>query len=428
MHGATFLDSNGKVIRPALLWNDQRTARQCEVIAARVGAGRLREIAGNPVLTGFQSPKILWLSEAEPEAYRRLRHVLLPKDFVRYRLTGGFATDASDAAGTLLLDLKERNWSEEILDALEIPREWLPEVFEGPQVTGRISREGAAGSGLAEGTPVVAGGGDNAAAAVGCGVVRAGTGLVSVGTSGVIFVHSDRLNVDPAGALHAFCHAVPGAYHLMGVVLSAGGGLRWYRDRIAGEAALGASRSGAESYEGLLDQAMTVAPGCEGLYFLPYLAGERTPHRDPYARAAWIGLTLAHGRAHMVRALIEGVGFALRDSLTLVERHGVLPEKLFAVGGGMRSKAWRELLAAQLGLPLQPLAVDEGPAFGAAILAVVGAGVFSDLHQAVDHLVRPEGAPVVADPDLRAVYDGLYRNFARLYPALKQARIWDDRG
>lgn len=418
MHGSVFLDRAGQVIRPALLWNDQRTAAACAEIEHRVGAARLRRIAGNPALTGFQAPKVLWLRDHEPEAWRRLRHLLLPKDYVRYRLTGDFATDASDAAGTLLLDLRARDWSAEILDALEIPADWLPRVHEGPEITGRISAAGAAASGLPEGLPVVAGGGDNAAAAVGCGAVRPDTGFVSLGTSGVVFVPSAGLEIDPGGALHAFCHAVPGRYHLMGVILSAGGSLRWCRD-VLGPAAPAAD---ADPYDALLAAAATIAPGAEGLFFLPYLAGERTPHMDPDARGAWIGLTLAHGRAHLVRALIEGVSFALRDSLVLMHRLGVVPARLNVVGGGARSPVWRRILAAALGIPLQRLAVEEGPAMGAALLAAVGAGVHVDVDAAVAAAVRPEGVPELPDPDWMARYAFLHERFVALYPALAGAR------
>jgi xylulokinase len=420
MHGAVFLAADGAVIRPAILWNDQRTAAECAEIERRVGAERLRRIAGNPALTGFQAPKVLWLRQHEPEAYARIRHLLLPKDFIRFRLTGGLASDASDAAGTLLLDLAARDWSAELLGALEIPREWLPRVHEGPEVTGRISAAGAAASGLPEGLPVVAGGGDNAAAAVGCGVVRPGTGLVSLGTSGVVFVPTAGLKIDPSGALHAFCHAVPGRYHLMGVILSAGGSLRWYREVIGASPAA----DGGDPYDALVTAAAEVAPGAEGLFFLPYLAGERTPHMNPHARAAWIGLTLAHDRRHLVRALLEGVSFALKDSLDLMERLGVRPELLFAVGGGARSPVWRQILAAVLGVRLQRLAVEEGPAMGAALLAAVGAGVHDDVDAAVAAAVRLAGEPETPDPALVERYTVLHRRFAALYPALAQAGAW----
>jgi xylulokinase len=415
MHGAVFLDGDGQVIRPALLWNDQRTAAECAEIERRVGSERLRRIAGNPALTGFQAPKVLWLRAHEPAAYARVRQVLLPKDFIRFRLTGGRASDASDAAGTLLLDLAARDWSDEILGALEIPRAWLPAVHEGPEVTGRISAEGAAASGLVEGLPVVAGGGDNAAAAVGCGVVHPGAGFVSLGTSGVLFVPSERLEIDPGGALHAFCHAVPGQYHLMGVILSAGGALRWSRDVLEGPGA---------GYDALMAAAAEVAPGAEGLTFLPYLAGERTPHMDPEARAAWIGLSLAHQRRHLVRAVLEGVSFALKDALVLMDRLGVRPERLFAVGGGARSAVWRGILAACLGVPLQRLAVEEGPALGAALLAAVGAGVHADVAAAVGAAVRTAGELETPPADHVARYGALHERYARLYPALAHAGAW----
>jgi xylulokinase len=419
MHGAVFLAADGQVIRPAILWNDQRTAAECAEIERRVGSKRLRGIAGNPALTGFQAPKVLWLRRHEPEAYARIRHLLLPKDFIRFRLTGGLASDASDAAGTLLLDLAARDWSAELLGALEIPRDWLPRVHEGPEVTGRISAVGAAASGLPEGLPVVAGGGDNAAAAVGCGVVQPGAGLVSLGTSGVVFVPSAGLEIDPSGALHAFCHAVPGQYHLMGVILSAGGSLRWYQDVLGAPPA-----ASGEPYDVLMAEAAAVAPGAEGLFFLPYLAGERTPHMDPRARAAWIGLTLAHDRRHLVRALLEGVSFALKDSLDLMQGLGVRPELLFAVGGGARSPVWRQILAAVLGVRLQRLAVEEGPAMGAALLAAVGAGVHADVDAAVAAAVRPAGEPEVPEAEWAARYRALHRRFRALYPALAQAGAW----
>jgi xylulokinase len=420
MHGAVFLDGEGAVIRPAILWNDQRTAAECAEITARVGAERLRTLAGNPALTGFQAPKLLWLRHQEPAAYARLRHLLLPKDFVRFRLTGARATDASDAAGTLLLDLARRDWSDEILAALEIERGWLPRVHEGPEVTGRISAAGAAASGLPEGLPVVAGGGDNAAAAVGCGVVRPGSGFVSLGTSGVVFVATAGLQIDPSGALHAFCHAVPGRYHLMGVTLAAGGSLRWYRDVIEQAAADPA----ADPYDRMLARAAEAPPGAEGLFFLPYLAGERTPHMDPRARGGWLGLTLAHDERHLLRALIEGVGFTLADCLALIRRLGEQPQMLYAVGGGARSALWREILAAQLDLRLQRLTAEEGPALGAALLAAVGAGVHADVDAAVAAAARPAGAAEAAAPELVARYRDLHGKFTKLYPALRDIAIW----
>ncbi len=426
MHGATFLDADAMPIRPAPLWNDQRTAAECEEITRRVGGDALRRITGNSALTGFQAPKILWLRRHEPAAYARIRQVLLPKDFVRLRLTGVAASDASDASGTLLLDLASRDYSDDLLQALEVPREWLPRVFEGPEVTGRLTAAAAAATGLPEGLPVVAGGGDNAAAAVGSGIVRGGTGLLSLGTSGVIFVHSDRPTVDPSGALNAFCHAVPGAYCLMGVVLSAGGALRWYRDVIGTEAnGSDASSIDADHYDAIQRAAAAVPPGCDGLTFLPYLSGERTPHMDPEARAAWIGLTLAHGRGHLARAVLEGVALALRQSIERIGALGIGLERLNAVGGGVRSDLWRGIIAAALRLPLQRLAADQGPAFGAALLAAVGAGIHADVRAAADAAARPAGMPEQPDAALGEVYDRAAATFNRLYPALRAVREAD---
>ncbi|HXM58114.1 MAG TPA: xylulokinase [Candidatus Dormibacteraeota bacterium] len=406
MHGSVFLDGADAVIRPALLWNDQRTAAQCERITASVGASLLIELAGNPALTGFQAPKILWLRDAEPDAYARVASVLLPKDYVRLLLTGERATDVSDASGTLLLDVRRRTWSEPILDALEIPRSWLPAVHEGPDVTGRLSAEVAAELGLPAGLPVAAGGGDNAAAAVGTGIVTAGRVSSSVGTSGVVFAHGDEFAPDPSGRVHAFCHAVPGKYHLMGVTLSAGGSLRWWRDLLGG----------GRGYDELVSEAAAVAPGAEGLLFLPYLTGERTPHLDPHARGAFFGLTARHGRGHLTRALMEGVAFSLRDSLEIMRGLGVAPSQVRATGGGARNALWRQLQADVYGVPVVRTAAEEGPAYGAALLAGVAAGAFRDVDDASR---RVELQPEVIEPDAAraAVYERQYALYRELYPA-----------
>ncbi len=409
MHGSVFLDSAGEVIRPALLWNDQRTAAQCDEITERVGAERLLELAGNPALTGFQAPKILWLAQEEPDAYARVASVLLPKDYVRLMLTGEHATDASDASGTLLLDVRARDWSGELLDALEIPREWLPRVCEGPEVTAVLRDDVADELGLPRGLPVAAGGGDNAAAAVGVGVVREGSVSTSVGTSGVLFAHRDVFTPDPSGRVHAFCHAVPGSWHLMAVTLSAGGSLSWWRERLGGGAGFGE----------LVDEAAAVAPGAEGLVFLPYLTGERTPHLDAEARGAFVGLTVRHGRAHMTRAVMEGVAFSLRDGLEIMRDLGTPDEDMRAVGGGARSPLWLELQADVYGRPIRRTEVDEGPAYGAALLAGVAAGAFADVGEASEQ-VRLRSEITEPDPGRARRYDEQYAVYRSLYGSLQE--------
>ncbi len=409
MHGSVFLDAAGEVIRPALLWNDQRTADECDEITERVGEARLLELAGNPALTGFQAPKILWLARHEPEAHARVASVLLPKDYVRFELTGERATDASDAAGTLLLDVRARDWSDEILDVLEIPREWLPKVFEGPEATGTVRDEVADELGLPRGLPVAAGGGDNAAAAVGVGVVREGSVSTSIGTSGVLFAHRDEFTPDPSGRVHAFCHAVPDAFHLMAVTLSAGGSLSWWRERLGAGAGFGE----------LIDEASPVEPGSEGLLFLPYLTGERSPHLDPHARGGFVGLTVRHGRAHMTRAVMEGVAFSMRDGLEIMRGLGTPDDDMRAVGGGARSPLWLRLQADVYGRPIRRTEVDEGPAYGAALLGGAAAGVFAGVADASSR-VRLREEVTEPDPERARRYDELYAIYASLYGALRE--------
>ena len=408
MHGSVFLDSADEVIRPALLWNDQRTGKQCGEITQEVGAERLIQIAGNPALTGFQAPKVVWLREEEPENYARVSRVLLPKDYVRLRLTGEYATDVSDASGTLFLDVDGRDWSGEILDALRVPRDWMPKVYEGPEITGSLREDIAGELGLPGGIPVAAGGGDNAAAAVGTGVVSSGVVSSSVGTSGVLFAHTREFAPDPSGRLHAFCHAVPGAYHLMAVTLSAGGSLSWWRDVVGGD------------FEDLVGAASQVPPGSEGLVFLPYLSGERTPHLDPGARGAFFGLTARHGIPHMTRAVMEGVVFSLRDGLEIMRGLGVPVEDVRATGGGARSVLWRELQADVFGEPIRRTAADEGPAYGAALLAGVASETYASVNEAAGVVKLREE---VTEPDAgRAeVYDEHYEVYRSLYPATKSA-------
>jgi xylulokinase len=407
MHGAVFLDGADAIIRPALLWNDQRTQEQCDEITRLVGRDELIRIAGNPALTGFQAPKLLWLREEEPRAYARMHRLLLPKDYIRLRLTGQAATDVSDASGTLLLDLRSRSWSDEILGTLEIPRRWLPEVFEGPEATGGVLAGVAGELGLRPGIPVAAGGGDNAAGAVGSGIIAGGLASCSIGTSGVLFAHSDALRLDPSGRLHAFCHAVPNRYHLMGVSLSAGGSLRWWRDIL-----------GNATYEEMGLLAAQAPPGSEGLVFVPYLTGERSPHLDPRARGAFFGLSSRHSAAHLTRAVMEGVAFSLRDSLDLMKELGEAPTQVRVTGGGARSDLWRQVLADVFDCRIVRTASDQGPAFGAALLASVAAGVHTNVEEACAGIELRADAD---DPDpararIYAEYHAVYRS---LYPATR---------
>lgn len=409
MHGLVLLDEHGAVLRPALLWNDQRTGAQCDEIRRRLTKERLIQITGNDALTGFTAPKILWVQQEEPEVFARVQHILLPKDYVRYRLTDTFATDRAGAAGTLLLNVRTRDWADEVLDALEIPRAWLPPTHEGSAVTSAISDEAARATGLAAGTPVVAGGGDQAAQAVGVGAVQEGVVALTLGTSGVVFASADEPFIEPQGRLHAFCHAAPGRWHLMGVMLSAAGSLRWYRDTLAPDVA----------YDDLLAPAADVSPGSEGLLFLPYLTGERTPHPDPLARGAFVGLTVRHDQAHLTRAVLEGVAFGLNDSFRLMEEAGLpRPEQVRVSGGGARSPLWRQILANILGAELVTVNTTEGAAYGAALLAGVGGGVWSDVDAACAATVRITGSTPV-DPEASAAYRPYYETYRALYPALR---------
>ena len=398
MHGLVVLDDADRVLRPAILWNDQRTGAECAEIEERVGLARLIRLTGNRALTGFTAPKLLWLRRHEPTTYARIAHVLLPKDYVRLRLTGEHAIDVADASGTLLFDVAGRRWSREMLEALELDPAWLPRTLESPDVSGTT----------AAGIPVAAGAGDQAAAALGVGVDRPGPVSVVLGTSGVVFAALPAFAADRQARVHAFCHAVPGGWHAMGVMLSAAGSLRWLRDTLAS----------GRGYEELIAAAEEWPPGSEGLIFLPYLTGERTPHADPHARAAFTGLTVRHDLGAFVRAVLEGVAYGLRDSLELLRELGVDPEAGHVSVGGARSEHWLRILASVLGLPIRRTAADEGSAYGAALLGGVAAGVFRDVHEAVAHCVRLVDA---AEPDPRwsAAYERGYRRFELLYPAIR---------
>lgn len=411
MHGLVLLDENGDVLRPAILWNDQRCAAECDDIRARLGKKRLIQVTGNDALTGFTAPKIVWVRKHEPEVYARARHILLPKDYIRYRLTGRQAMDKADGSGTMLFDLKNRDWSDEVLRALEIPAEWLPATYEGPQVTGELTVQAAEFTGLRSGTPVVAGGGDQAAQAVGVGAVREGIVALTLGTSGVVFATAKSCLIEPEGRLHAFCHAVPDRWHLMGVMLSAAGSLQWYRDTLAPNT----------SFDELVEEATRVPPGCEGLIFLPYLTGERTPHPDPLARGAWVGLTSRHSRAHLTRAVLEGVTFGLKDCFKLLQNAGLQEIAQVRVsGGGAKSHLWRQILADILGVELVTVNTTEGAAYGAALLAAIGSGNWSSVEAACDQVIKVTGR---VSPDKRNenVYEQIYQIYRDLYPALKSS-------
>lgn len=410
MHGLTLLDESGAVLRPAILWNDQRTGAQCDEIRARLGKSHLIEITGNDALTGFTAPKILWVQENEPEVYARVRHILLPKDYVRYKLTGSFAVDRADGSGTILFDIKKRDWSAEMLRALNISPDWLPGTYEGPEITGTITPEAAQLTGLMPGTPVVAGGGDQAAQAVGVGAVQPGIVALTLGTSGVVFATTGQPFIEPEGRLHAFCHSVPGRWHLMGVMLSAAGSLRWYRDTVAP----------GRDYDSLLAPAQEIPPNSEGLLFLPYLTGERTPHPDPLARGAFVGLSIRHSMAHMTRALLEGVAFGLRDSFELIKSAGLASiQQVRVSGGGARSALWRQILADVFNAELVTVNTTEGAAYGSALLAGVGTGVWANVDSACAATVKQTGA-TTPNPAAVRQYDAGYAVYRQLYPALKE--------
>jgi xylulokinase len=418
MHGSVFIDENAQVIRPAILWNDQRTQAECDWITAQVGRDRLVDQISNPVLTGFTAGKIVWLRNHEPENFQRVRYVLLPKDYIRYRLTGEFATEVSDASGTALFNVRKRDWSGEVLDACRIPREWMPRSYESVEVSGRISGEAASQTGLAQGTPVVGGGGDQAAGAVGNGIVHEGIVSSSVGTSGVVFAHSDEPRVDPALRLHTFCHAVPGKWHLMGVMLSAGGSLQWLRDtfyRVEKQVALAADK---EVYEMICAEAAEAPLGCEGLTFLPYLTGERTPYPDATARGAFVGITRRCDRSYFARAVLEGVAYGLCDSASILRELGVELGQIRASGGGSRNAFWRGIMADVIGCDHVTINVDEGPALGVALLAGVGTGAYSSVETACDEVIHVEGSTKF-DISNHSQYDRYYRLYQSLYPSLK---------
>ncbi|MBV8677945.1 MAG: xylulokinase [Planctomycetaceae bacterium] len=419
MHGSVFLDGAGMVIRPALLWNDQRTAAECAEIENKAGGrAALVRMVANPALTGFTAPKLLWLRNHEPLSWDKVRQVLLPKDYIRYRLTGTYATEVSDASGTLLLDVVHRRWSGDLLSKLQIDPALLPPCYESPAVSAKISDLGASATGLAAGTPVVGGGGDQPAGAVGNGIVRPGIVSATMGTSGVVFAHAEELGYDPLGRLQRGCHAVPGTWHVMGVVLAAGGSLQWFRNEL-GKAEVEVARArGVDPYFLLSDEAALAGLGSEGLFFLPYMTGERTPHFDPDAKGAWIGLTVRHGRPHLIRSIMEGAAYAMRDSLELIREMGVAIEQIRVSGGGARDPLWRQIQADIYGHGVHTLQSTEGPAFGAALLAQVGSGGFASVLEACDATIRlADETPF--DPEAHEFYNRGHALFRQLYRDLR---------
>lgn len=407
MHGLVLLNGQGEVLRPCIMWNDQRTAVECAALTKRVGAERVLKLTGNPVLPGFTAPKVLWVQQHEPEVWQRARHILLPKDYIRFRLTGEFFSDVSDASGTSLLDVGARRWSEEMCEACGVASNSLPEVTESTIASSQISPEVARITGLPENLSVIAGGGDQAAGAVGCGIVRGGRVSCTLGTSGVLFAHADKYRPDPRGRLHTFCAAVPGKWHFMGVQLSCAGAYQWLRDKLFPESGFTELNQWAED----------VYAGSEGLYFLPYLTGERTPHPDPNAKGVFYGLHLSHGRGHFARAVMEGVTYGLRDTLEIMRDLGIAPEDIIASGGGSKSPLWRQILADNFATRIITVNTSEGAAYGAAVLAQVGAGMHSGVEAACDHMIRETSETKPSGN--REKYDEAYPLFKDLYPALK---------
>ncbi|MFT3746515.1 MAG: xylulokinase [Pyrinomonadaceae bacterium] len=408
MHGSVFLDEKDEVIRPALLWCDQRTEKQCVEITEKIGATRLIELVSNPAITGFTLPKILWLRENEPRNWSRIKTVLLPKDYVRLCLTGDKASDVADSSGTLLFDVVNRRWSQEMLDAMEISPNLMPPVYESIEITGKVSSVGAEATGLKAGTPVIAGAGDNAAGAIGMGIVRPGTVSATIGTSGVVFVVTEKPTLDLKGRTHTLCHAIPNRWHMTGVTLGAGLSLKWFRDNFGGGA----------DFEELGEEAAKVPVGSDGAIWLPYLMGERTPHLDPHARAAFVGLTASHTRGHLARAVMEGVAFSLRDAFEIFRSLGAEINAIRLGGGGSHSPVWRQIQADVYGQKVQTIEADEGAAFGAAILAGVGVGAWNSVDDACDKTIRI-AETVNVESASQKLLDKNYRLYDRLYTALK---------
>ncbi|MGA9511919.1 MAG: xylulokinase [Candidatus Sulfotelmatobacter sp.] len=410
MHGAVLLDEQDRLVRPALIWCDVRTEKQCQDLTAQVGADKLIQLTCNPALTNFTLTKCLWVRENEPENWRRVRSLLLPKDYVRFRLTGEHATDVADASGTLLLDVANRRWSKAMLKLVQMDESLLPRLCESPEICGQISDDGAQATGLKKGTPVVAGAGDQAAGAIAMGAVSPGTVSATIGTSGVVLAATDRPTLDSRGRVHTFCHAVPGRWIAMGVTQAAGLSLRWFRDQLGSDQ--------QQSYESLTAEAANAPAGCDGLLWAPYLMGERTPYLDPAARGMLVGLTASHTRSHVIRAILEGVAFSLRDTFTIFREMEVPVKKIRLGGGGARSTLWRQIQADIYGQPVETVEAEEGAAYGAAILAGVGAKTWSSVDEACQSVVRVV-ENITPDPEDSLAMEKLYAAYRRIYPAMK---------
>lgn len=418
MHGLVMLDKSGNVLRKSIIWCDQRTAKECEEITQKVGAENLIKITANPALTGFTASKIMWVKNNEPEIYEKCAHILLPKDFIRYKLTGEFATEVSDASGMQLLDVPNRKWSDQVLDALQIEKSLLGKVYESPEITGKVTKAASDLTGLAEGTAVVGGAGDNAAAAVGTGTVQDGRAFTTIGTSGVVFAHTSKLSIDPKGRVHTFCCAVPGAWHVMGVTQGAGLSLKWFRDNFCHEEMIAAAGMKKDPYFLMDKQAEEIPIGSDRLLYLPYLMGERTPHLDPNCRGVFFGLSAMHTRQHLLRAVMEGVTFSQRDSVEVLREMGVSINEMLACGGGGSSPLWRQMLADVYGCPVKTVVSKEGPALGVAILAGAGTGVYSSVQDGCAAVIKtnPPQNPISQNS---AEYEKFYNIYRALYPALK---------
>jgi len=419
MHGAVLLDSENRILRKAIIWCDQRSAAECEEITAKIGKERLIEITANPALTGFTASKILWVRNHEPKVYEKVRKILLPKDYVRFRLTGEFATEVSDASGMQLMNIPERSWSSEVLEKLEIDKSYLADLYESQEVSGKVNRQAAELTGLAEDTPVVGGAGDQAAGAVGNGIVKPGVISSTIGTSGVVFAYSAKVSIDPKGRVHTFCHAIPGTWHVMGVTQGAGLSLKWFRDNFCNEEKRVAELMNIDPYILMDTEAEKVDAGCNGLIYLPYMMGERTPHLDPNARGVFFGLSAKHGKQDMLRAIMEGVTYSLRDCLEIIKEMEIPVSEVRASGGGGKSKLWRQMQADVFNTDIATINSSEGPALGVALLAGVGTGVYDNVAQACEAAIEVKSIQK-ADNNMYEKYDKFYKIYRQLYNSLKQ--------